>query len=288
MPHQATVYNVMIACPSDVSDARDKVRQAIGRWNSVHARAQNIVLLSIDWEADSTPETGERPQDIINRQLLEDSDLLIGLFWTRLGTPTDNYVSGSAEEIGRHIQAGKPAMLYFSTQRVSPNELDPGQLARLREFRAGWEANAVVGEWSDISAFEIRFYEDLERTINGHDYFQRSVIPNEEQTERIFSVEAQDILEKMASLDGRIRIAKDFPNDHRVMTVGGTILASEALGFHRFRLYEKAMGELSAAGLIEDATNEESPAGKILNESVHVMTDEGVRVYSELQLPPGF
>lgn len=116
MPHQATVYNVMIASPSDVSEARDKVRQAIGRWNSVHSRAQNIVLLPIDWEADSTPETGEHPQDIINRQLLEESDLLVGLFWTRLGTPTDNYVSGSAEEIDRHVHAGKPAMLYFSTQ----------------------------------------------------------------------------------------------------------------------------------------------------------------------------
>ena len=286
MPHQATVYNVMIASPSDVSEARDKVRQTIGRWNSVHSRAQNIVLLPIDWEADSTPETGGHPQDIINRQLLEESDLLIGLFWTRLGTPTDNYVSGSAEEIDRHVHAGKPAMLYFSTQGVNPNELDPDQLMRLREFRARWEAKAVVWEWNDISEFEIQLYGHLERTINNHDYFQRAII-SDEGTEHNLSTEAKEILEMMAEKDGKVRIGIDLPGSHRKITVADRLLASEGHRFHRFRLYELALDELSQGGLITDVTDRQSPAAKLLHESIYVMTDEGVRVYSELQLPPG-
>jgi hypothetical protein len=31
---------------------------------------------------------GDEPQKIINKRILKDADLLVGIFWTRLGTPT--------------------------------------------------------------------------------------------------------------------------------------------------------------------------------------------------------
>ena len=60
------------------------------------------------------PEMGDEPQTIINKRILEDADFLVGIFWTRLGTPTASYASGAVEEIEEHLAAGKPAMLYFS------------------------------------------------------------------------------------------------------------------------------------------------------------------------------
>ena len=78
---------------------------------------------------------GASAQTIINKQLLTKCDLLVGVFWTRIGTETEQYLSGTVEEIERHIAAGKPAMLYFSSQPVALDTVDPDQIARLKQFK---------------------------------------------------------------------------------------------------------------------------------------------------------
>jgi len=57
---------------------------------------------------------GDRPQAILNKQLGEISNILIGIFWTRLGTHTGQAESGTVEEIEEFMKAGKPVLLYFS------------------------------------------------------------------------------------------------------------------------------------------------------------------------------
>lgn len=76
-----------------------------------------------------------RPQKLINQRLLVDCDLLIGVFWTRLGSPTGNEASGTVEEIHRHLNAGKPAMIYFSSKPVAPESLDREQYESLKLFK---------------------------------------------------------------------------------------------------------------------------------------------------------
>jgi hypothetical protein len=78
---------------------------------------------------------GDRPQGIINRQLVDIADVLIGVFWTRLGTPTGEAESGTVEEIERFIAADKPVLLYFSNQPVLPGSVDPAEYSRLLEFK---------------------------------------------------------------------------------------------------------------------------------------------------------
>lgn len=70
---------------------------------------------------------GDRPQAIINKQLLEQSDLLVAVFWTRLGSPTGATNSGTVEEIEEHLAAKKPTMLYFSSAPVRPDSVDNEQ-----------------------------------------------------------------------------------------------------------------------------------------------------------------
>ncbi len=114
MAFGATAYEVMIASPGDVEKERQVVRAAVHEWNAVHSRDRAVVLLPVGWETHATPEMGDRPQAIINKQLLRDCDLLIAVFWTRLGTPTGVASSGTVEEIEEHLAADKPAMIYFS------------------------------------------------------------------------------------------------------------------------------------------------------------------------------
>jgi hypothetical protein len=108
----------MIASPSDVSRERRIAREVIAEWNTIHSKDRKTVLMPVGWDTHSVPDTGDRPQAIINGQLLKGSDLLIAMFWTRIGSPTGAAQSGTVEEIEEHIGAGKSAMIHFF--RLSP------------------------------------------------------------------------------------------------------------------------------------------------------------------------
>ncbi|MBH5370953.1 hypothetical protein [Bradyrhizobium glycinis] len=71
---------------------------------------------------------------MINDRVLKDWDLLVGIFWTRLSTPTGTSASGSVEEIEKHIAAGKPATAYISNTPVALNSIDLAQY-EAKKFR---------------------------------------------------------------------------------------------------------------------------------------------------------
>ena len=85
MPFKSDTYRVLIASPSDLEEERRAATDAINEWNAQHAAAEAAVLLPVKWETHATPETGVSPQGSINRQLVGNSDLLVGMFWTKFG-----------------------------------------------------------------------------------------------------------------------------------------------------------------------------------------------------------
>jgi hypothetical protein len=119
MPFSASVLRVLVASPFDTQDERELLRRVIREWNDDHTEDTGTVLLPVLWETHSVPEMGGRPQAILNRQLVENCDMLVGAFWTRLGTPTGEQPSGTVEEIRRFLggrQAGT-SLLLRSTRR---------------------------------------------------------------------------------------------------------------------------------------------------------------------------
>ena len=70
----------MLASPSDVNEERQVAREIILDWNNINSASRSIVLLPIGWEYNSVPTMGDRPQEIINRQVLKNADLLVGIF----------------------------------------------------------------------------------------------------------------------------------------------------------------------------------------------------------------
>ena len=81
----ARVVKVMIASPGDVATERAIIRDVIHEWNTIHSEDRAAVLMPVGWETNARPATDERPQDSINRQLLNAADVLVAVFWTRLG-----------------------------------------------------------------------------------------------------------------------------------------------------------------------------------------------------------
>ena len=131
----ATAIRVMLASPGDVRQERDIAKDVVYRWNDIHSVNKGVVLLPVGWETHTSPELAGRPQAIINERVLKHCDLLVGIFWTRLGTPTGEAESGTVEEIGRHVAEGKPAMLYFSSKPIMPSNIDIEQFEALKTFR---------------------------------------------------------------------------------------------------------------------------------------------------------
>lgn len=171
MSYTATVFNIMIASPSDVPHERNSIREAIHRWNDLHAQHRNIILMPIGWETSISPEMGDHPQALINKRILSRCDLLVGVFWTRIGTETINHKSGTVEEIDEHISAGKPAMLYFSSQPAALDSVVPEQLAALNEFKKSCKDKGIYQSYDNQTEFRDKFYSDLQRTVNTHEIF---------------------------------------------------------------------------------------------------------------------
>lgn len=158
MPTPTTTYRVLVASPSDVAEEREAIRDATHEWNERNAEEYGIAFLPSMWEF-LRPESGKRPQDIINERLGK-SDMLIGVFWARMGTPTGEDISGTAEEIRRFREAGKDVMLYFSKRLGDFDKVDLEQLRAVRGFRDQFQRHSLTGEFNSTS--------DLRQQLSAH------------------------------------------------------------------------------------------------------------------------
>ena len=86
MPFAANVVSVLVASPSDVQVERDALRTAIWDFNDEHASALQVVLLPVLWETHARPELGTAPQTLLDQQIVDGADVVIGVFWTRAGS----------------------------------------------------------------------------------------------------------------------------------------------------------------------------------------------------------
>lgn len=207
MSYTAKAFNVMVASPGDVASERSIVRDVVYEWNAVHSATRKIVLLPIGWESHSSPEMGAKPQAIINNQVLDKCDLMVGVFWTRLGTETDEYSSGTVEEIERHAAADKPVMLYFSSQPVAMDTVDLDQVAKLKEFKESCKVRGLYESYDSHADFRSKFYRHLQLKVNEHSLFRdgdASRVPEvvAESTSSLPSLTTEArVLLKEASLD---------------------------------------------------------------------------------------
>lgn len=163
----AIIHKVMIASPSDVPDERIAATEVINDWNARNAEQEGIVLIPIKWETNAVPQAGIRPQEAINQQLTDRSDLLIGIFWTKMGTATAVADSGTAEEVERFVKAGKPAMLYFSSRPIDPNHIDMSQFERLKKFKALTYQNALVSSFDSVSDLKGKLRDHLTEKVRS-------------------------------------------------------------------------------------------------------------------------
>jgi hypothetical protein len=263
MPYKANVLKVMIASPGDVELERNLIREVIYEWNVINSDTRKVVLLPVSWETHSVPEMGDRAQGIINKQLLKGCDLLIGVFWTRIGTPTGEYPSGSVEEIQEHIKAKKPVMLYFSSAPVRPDGIDEDQYSELKKFRELCKSNGLYETYFNPNEFKSKFNRQLQIKLNkdlpqllltGGAVIENTITESTLPDIPDMSREAQ-ILLKEASQDQNGDIFQlHFIGGWQVQSNGKTFGNSSSS--REQAIWEGAIDELERLGLIKDRGNE--------------------------------
>lgn len=167
MTFKADVLRVLIASPADLAEERITAREAINDWNVQHSATEMVVLLPVTWETHSRPAMGDRPQAILNKQLVDDCDILIGMFWARLGSDTGKAPSGSVEEIDRSAAAGKPVMVYFSDRPISPSAINLEQFTKLSSFKTLTMKTALVGSFSSVGELYAQLIRDLHSQVKA-------------------------------------------------------------------------------------------------------------------------
>lgn len=172
MTYNANIYNVMLASPSDVTDELKIAREVIFEWNNVNSFSRKIVLHPINWEYSSYSSFNDKPQEVINQQLLKNADILIGIFWTRIGTPTGKAISGTVEEIDEHIKSGKPTMLFFSNRSIYPDRIDRDQYDAVLQIKKEYQKNGLTYTYNSSDDFRSQFQRQISLLINSSEYFQ--------------------------------------------------------------------------------------------------------------------
>lgn len=162
----ATVIRILIASPGDVAKERDVVMECIHSWNAAHSEITGTLLEPVRWESHTYPESGDRPQAIINRQIVENGHCLIGIFGTRLGMPTGDALSGTIEETEIFRKAGKHVSLYFSTANV-PRNADRGQLAALEDYQRERQQDTLYAEFSGPEDLRLLITLHLPKIVNA-------------------------------------------------------------------------------------------------------------------------
>lgn len=141
VPRNETVLSVFVASPSDVSEERKALESIAYELNKTWSNNLNLRLELIKWETDSFPGFGDYSQDVINKQINDEYDVFIAIFWSKIGSPTKVSESGTLEELERaYNKYQKDAhsidlMVYFKDQAIPPSKIDSEQLKKIQELK---------------------------------------------------------------------------------------------------------------------------------------------------------
>ncbi|ODJ92259.1 hypothetical protein BB779_04090 [Pseudomonas viridiflava] len=191
---QAKIFKCFIASPGDTAPEREICDEVFSKINTTIGQSMNFRVESKRWENDARPSFGVDGQDVINRQLLKEYEIFIGLMWTKFGAPTPRAGSGTEEEFNQAFEAYQKSsnveiMMYFNTADVPFKAINIEQFGKVGEFKK--KVASLGGLYKEYSGAE-EFKEILFRNL--HDFFSEKMNSKPEKKEPI-TKEKQDIEE---------------------------------------------------------------------------------------------
>ena len=137
------LLRIVVASPGDVKAERDCVEAVATELNRGLADVMGVRLDVIRWETDAFPGfNADGSQGHIDTALrIEESDLVIGIFWKRFGTPVADAASGTEHEIREAYRSweksGQPQIMVYFNQMppLNPTPEEIAQWQQVKQFQ---------------------------------------------------------------------------------------------------------------------------------------------------------
>jgi len=286
--YSANVVETFIATPSDVIQERRLIREIVSEWNIINSKSKKVLLQVLGWENDVYSSVSEgSAQSTINKQILNESDLLIGVFWTRIGTNTKEYLSGSVEEINKHIESNKPVMLFFSNMPVTPDSIKKEQYDKLLVFKAECQEKGLVNSYDNIEDFTKKFRSQLGLFRNKNEYFNKLISEknaNDDSINMIKNIFSND--KKIVITDEAKSLLKEVSLDRNgtlwnLKTNGGPIIQTNGKNLGPEKYDHRREAELNA--IIEELENNNLIKAKSYKRQGFTITAEGYELIDNIK-----
>jgi len=172
---QKQILKIVVASPSDVQAERSVLPDIIKELNRGIAKVKGLVLELFMWETDSYPGFHALgPQGLIDSTLkIDNCDVLIGIFWTRFGTPTLGSGSGTEHEFKTAYEAWKKnqrpqIMFYFNEKAHNPTLEEMPQWKKVLEFKRDFPKDGLWHSYKGKAQFEKYIRQHLTTLILQH------------------------------------------------------------------------------------------------------------------------
>lgn len=135
------VLRIFLASPGDVTAEREMIFGLKDDLDELIGKDKDLKFEIVNWERNTYPGKGEDAQDVINKQINDEYDIFLGIFWQRFGTPTNRFESGTLEEYERakikfeHNPENTHILMYFKNLEVDMYNLDLDQFKKVKEFK---------------------------------------------------------------------------------------------------------------------------------------------------------
>lgn len=156
--------SIFISSPSDLKEERKILVEYIENKLKIADYDFKVIV----WEKNLPSMVTNNAQQVINESLLKPSDMLIGIFKRKFGTPTQGYESGTVEEIEKFISDDKPVSLYFIDSQIGTNSISHEELenlTKIHEFKDKYKDVGVYVDVSNVEAIIDRLPMDVENGI---------------------------------------------------------------------------------------------------------------------------
>ena len=175
MPKNIVQYDLLISCPGDITSEIPVIEDAVSQFNTQFSDALGISIRTKHWRKNSYAQSGGKPQALLNEQFVNDCDAAVAILWTRFGTPTDEYGSGTEEEVEIMLSSGKQVFMYFSDKPLSPSQMNGESYKKVQAFRDKYKDRGIYFTYSTDEEFRTMFFAHLSQ------YFLRQSRTKKEQ-----------------------------------------------------------------------------------------------------------
>ncbi|NMA48393.1 MAG: hypothetical protein GX947_01255 [Tissierellia bacterium] len=163
MPQNVIQYDLLISCPSDIRNELTSIDETVQEFNEMYSDTLGISIRTKHWRKSSYAQSGGKPQALLNDQFVKNCDAAVALLWTRFGTPTDEYGSGTEEEIEIMLGSGKQVFMYFSDKPLPPSQQNVEEYIRVQAFKEKYKDKGIYFAYSSDDEFKKLFFAHLSK-----------------------------------------------------------------------------------------------------------------------------